>query len=147
MQAYLKFGLTLLVNGVIMYLVMYLMINTWADFYLNINRLYMTILMVAPMAVLMLLTMPMMFENKKLNYMLIGGAAMLFIIALAAVRWQAAVGDSQFLRSMIPHHSSAIVMCREADISDPEIRTLCDKIVQTQQEEIDQMNRIYARQP
>jgi len=40
---------------------------------------------------------------------------------------------------MIPHHSGAILMCREASINDGEIRTLCDKIKAGQQAEIEQM--------
>lgn len=43
---------------------------------------------------------------------------------------------------MIPHHSGAILMCREASLSDPELVTLCGEITQAQREEIDQMERI-----
>jgi uncharacterized protein (DUF305 family) len=35
-----------------------------------------------------------------------------------------AVGDKQFLRSMIPHHAGAILMCEKASIKDAEIRAL-----------------------
>jgi uncharacterized protein (DUF305 family) len=40
---------------------------------------------------------------------------------------------------MIPHHSGAILMCREASLSDPELVDLCGEIV------VDQMERIVAR--
>ena len=45
----------------------------------------------------------------------------------------------QFLRSMIPYHASAILMCNEAAIQDAEIRTLCGAIASSQQAEIEQM--------
>jgi uncharacterized protein (DUF305 family) len=40
---------------------------------------------------------------------------------------------------MIPHHSGAILMCRKADLKDPEIRRLCGEIIKGQQSEIDWM--------
>lgn len=46
---------------------------------------------------------------------------------------------------MIPHHSGAILMCREANIADPEIVGLCEKIKRSQQDEIDQMKAILKR--
>jgi uncharacterized protein (DUF305 family) len=46
---------------------------------------------------------------------------------------------------MIPHHSSAIVMCEESTITDPEIVTLCGQIVKAQKEEIAQMQKILSR--
>ncbi|OWP36679.1 DUF305 domain-containing protein, partial [Klebsiella aerogenes] len=45
----------------------------------------------------------------------------------------------------IPHHSRAILVCQEADITDPEIVQLCDDIVEAQQEEIAQMEEILER--
>jgi uncharacterized protein (DUF305 family) len=46
---------------------------------------------------------------------------------------------------MIPHHSGAILMCREASVSDPEIIALCGNIQRSQRAEIDQMKRILER--
>ncbi len=34
---------------------------------------------------------------------------------------QAGIGDKEFLRSMIPHHSGAILMCEQATLTDPEM--------------------------
>jgi uncharacterized protein (DUF305 family) len=55
------------------------------------------------------------------------------------IRQQTLVSDRQFLRSMIPHHAGAILMCRQAPIADPEIQRLCTTIISSQQAEIDQM--------
>jgi uncharacterized protein (DUF305 family) len=61
------------------------------------------------------------------------------------MRTQAAVGDRQFLRSMIPHHSGAILMCEQASLTDPEITALCRDIVESQRAEIAKMQALLAR--
>lgn len=142
---YAKFGLNLAAGAVIMYLVMFSMIAGLGDFYNNLNMFYMALTMVAPMGVLMLLTMGSMYENRRLNLALHAGLALLFVAALLGTRSQAAIGDAQFLRSMIPHHSGAVLMCREAPVRDPEIVALCGQIIESQQREIDQMKRILER--
>ncbi len=58
---------------------------------------------------------------------------------------QAGIGDKEFLRSMIPHHSGAILMCEQATLTDPEIKALCRGIVDGQRQEIAQMEAILAR--
>lgn len=47
---------------------------------------------------------------------------------------------------MIPHHSGAVLMCKEATISDPEIKALCVGIIQSQEAEIAQMKALLERQ-
>jgi len=137
--------LNLLLSLAIMYLVMFAMIDGWGDFYNNLNTFYMALAMVAPMGALMLLTMGHMYENRKLNLALYLAFAGLFAIGFGATRLQAGIGDVQFLRSMIPHHSGAILMCRQARLVDQEIVDLCGRIQRSQRQEIDQMNRILAR--
>lgn len=46
---------------------------------------------------------------------------------------------------MIPHHSGAILMCKRASLTDPEIVQLCEQIVRSQTEEIAQMEAIVKR--
>lgn len=140
-----KLALTLSINAVIMVLVGYSMIERIDDLYANRNAVYMVIMMVAPMAITMLIVMRSMFPNHRLNAILHGGLALSFLGALVLTRTQAGVGDQQLLRSMIPHHSSAIVMCEQASLRDPEVIALCDFIVRTQHEEIAQMRAILAR--
>lgn len=105
--SYRSFGIELALDFVIMYLVMYTMIASLDHFHLNLNNVYMTLMMVSPMAILMLVFMRSMYPSKRTN-LLIGGAAALT---------QAAVGETEFLRSMIPHHSGAIVMCQQASLT------------------------------
>lgn len=142
---YLRFGVELAIDFVIMYLVMYTMIATLDHFRINLNNLYMTLMMVAPMAAVMLLSMRSMFPSDRANLAILLAAAAIFAGSFYGMRTQAAVGDAEFLRSMIPHHSGAVLMCREARITDPEIKALCDDIIVGQQREIEQMQEILER--
>ena len=72
--------------------------------------------------------------------MVLAGASSIAIVGCwLLIRQQAAISDTQFLRSMIPHHASAILMCQQAPIQDPAIKDLCKGIVTGQQAEIDLM--------
>ena len=142
---YKSLSIEMLIGFVIMYLVMYTMIATLDHFYLNLNNVYMTLMMVAPMAIVMLVSMRSMFQSRRLNLLIGGGAAVVFLASFIAMRTQAGVGDEEFLRSMIPHHSGAVLMCREASITDPEIAGLCREIIVGQEREIAQMKAILAR--
>ena len=142
---YAAFAVQLLISAVFMYLLMYLMIASLEHFHLNLNALYMTAAMVAPMAIAMLLLMPSMYPKGGLNFLLNCLFAAMFVAGIWFTREQTFIDDGQFLRSMIPHHSGAILMCREAELSDPEIVELCGRIVRSQQEEITQMEAILQR--
>jgi len=61
------------------------------------------------------------------------------LIAFVLIRQQAAISDKEFLRSMIPHHAGAILMCEQADLHEPQLQELCRGIVSGQQAEIDLM--------
>lgn len=144
-HAYGMFALNMVLSLAAMYLVMFSMVDGWSDFRNNINMFYMALTMVAPMGIIMLATMGGMYRRKSLNVALYIGLAVLFAAAFAGTRTQAAVGDRQFIASMIPHHSGAILMCREAELSDPELVKLCDDIARAQRDEIRQMDAILAR--
>lgn len=144
-NGYASLALQTAASAIIMYLVMFVMIDSLSSFYNNLNMLYMTLMMVTPMAVLMIVAMRHMFASKVANVALLIGAAVVFAGSFVLIRTQTTVGDRQFLRSMIPHHSGAILMCREAPIRDAEIKALCGGIIRSQQREIDQMKTILAR--
>jgi uncharacterized protein (DUF305 family) len=96
-------------------------------------------LMAAPMVLIELLLMGAMYKNRAANIAIAGAGIIAAIVFFVLIRQQALVGDMQFLRSMIPHHASAILMCEKAPIVDGEIKKLCVGIVESQQAEIDQM--------
>ena len=147
-QHYLMFGVNMAVSFVIMYLVMFSMIWSSGEFVQNLNFFYMALTMATPMGILMLLTMGSMFTNRRINLILHAALGLTFVLALAATRMQTLVGDRQFVRSMIPHHSGAILMCERASLRDAEIRELCFSptgIVESQRREIAQMQAILSR--
>jgi hypothetical protein len=128
-----------LASFVAMYVLMYAMVDRLANVHPNFNQFYMAGLMTAAMIVIELAVMGGMYPDKRLNILLI----VVSLVALAAfwlgIREQAAIDDRQFLKSMIPHHAGAILMCNEASIRDADVQTLCRSIVLGQQREIDQM--------
>ena len=105
----------------------------------------MAILMVAPMAVVMMTMMGKMYPNKMTNAGIVAGAIILFFVTLAALRTQTPVGDVQYLKAMIPHHSSAILTSKQASIKDPVVRKLADSIIASQEREIKEMEAILNR--
>lgn len=133
------------ISGVIMYLVMFVMIDRLSSFYNNLNMVYMTLMMVAPMVVLMVVAMKGMFPSKALNAALLIGSAVAFFGSFALIRTQTTIGDTAFLRSMIPHHSGAILMCEQANLRDAEVKALCGNIIKSQREEISQMKAMLAK--
>lgn len=142
---YLKFWISLAANALLMFVLMFVMIDTIAEFIPNINFAYMALVMAAPMGIIMLATMPKMYRDKKKNLLSYAAMAVIFLASFAFIRNQTFVGNEGFLTSMVPHHSGAILMCREAKITDQEIKSLCENIKKSQQQEIDQMNAIRKR--
>lgn len=144
-NAYKKLVLMGIIHFPIMYAVMFSMVYSWDEIFHNLNTFYMAGMMVAPMIILMPITMSMMYMNKQLNIIVYTVSALLFITFLAFTRGQIFIGDRQFVRSMIPHHSGAVLMCERAKIEDSELKALCDEIIQGQKREIEQMKKILTR--
>ena len=142
---YSKFALLLAGSFVLMYGIMYLNVDLIDHVYLNMTRFYMTLLMVSAMALLMLWMMRMMYQNKKLNMIITVAAIVIFILALAGVRTQTGIGDIQYMKGMIPHHSIAIMVSKRAHLKDPEVKKLSQDIIDAQEKEIAQMKIILDR--
>ena len=101
--------------------------------------------MAAPMVFIEIVVMSAMYPSKKINAAIRATSVVGFVACWVLIRQQTAVGDKEFLRSMIPHHSGAILMCEKAAITDPEIKQLCDGIVAGQKAEIAQMKALLNR--
>lgn len=119
-----------------MYLLMYAMSARLADVYSNLNQLYMAGLMTAAMVIIELLVMGGMYPDRRANALLFLVSAVALAGFFVAIRKQTAISDGQFLRSMIPHHSGAILMCEEASLRDPDLVRLCRSIASDQAREI-----------
>jgi uncharacterized membrane protein len=139
-KLFLALGLSLLV----MFPLTMAFVAQASHFHWNLSNFYMAVMMVAPMGLIMLGVMRGMFPDPRANGALAVGFVALFALGLWLGRTEALVGNEQFLRAMIPHHSRAILVCNEAAITDPEIQQLCEQIVATQREEIAIMERMLA---
>lgn len=132
-------GIMTALSFIAMYFLMYAMVDRRENALMNLNQVYMAGLMAAPMVLMELGVMRAMYHDKRLNAILAGTAVVAIVVFFLFIRRQTAIGDRQFLRSMIPHHASALLMCQRAGISDADIKRLCQGILSSQQAEIDQM--------
>jgi uncharacterized protein (DUF305 family) len=144
---YRQLALMAVLSFIAMYILMYAMVNTVGNVYPSFNQAYMAGLMTAPMIIFELALMGMMYRNKTWNAAIYAGAVVLGLLCFLAIRQQSFVGDRDFVRSMVPHHSGAILMCREADLKDARLRELCRTIIAGQQAEIDRMRAILDDKP
>ncbi|MDP3008175.1 MAG: DUF305 domain-containing protein [Methylotenera sp.] len=145
-QAYLKLLYMVLLSFASMYILMYAMVNQLNNVIPNINQFYMAGLMTMPMVLIEMIVMSAMYMDKNRNKLIIILSFVGLVGFFLLIRFQGAVSEKQFLKSMIPHHASAILMCKETKISDPEIQVLCSNIVSGQQQEIAQMKTLLDKQ-
>jgi uncharacterized protein (DUF305 family) len=137
--SYGRLGAMVGLSFVAMFVLMYSMVDRAENVFPNINQVYMAGLMTAPMVLIELGLMRMMYSDKKTNVIIIGVSILVMVGCYFGVRQQVGVGDKQFLQSMIPHHASALLMCEKAHLQDPEIQKFCNDIISGQQAEIDWM--------
>jgi uncharacterized protein (DUF305 family) len=144
-MSYSKFSVMMLISFIVMYGVMFLNVDDGGHVYLSLTRTYMSLLMVSPMAIMKLLMMGKMYPNKKVNTTIIIGAVAIFGLALTGLRTQTPVDDIQYMKAMIPHHSSAIMTSKNANISDPAVKELSQRIINSQEKEIAEMKAMLKR--
>ena len=144
MNPYLKFAAMIATSTLAMFGLMYL--NTYASdhVFFSETRTYMAFVMGATMAVIMLVYMLNMYKNKFANIAIIAASVIVFAVSLWLVRSQTTVEDVSYMRAMIPHHSIAILTSERANISDPRVRKLADKIIESQREEINEMKALIS---
>ena len=129
----------------IMYSVMYLNVDQLDHIYTAQTRTYMAILMISPMAIVMLLYMWHHYDNRPLNYAIIVGALLVGAGTYHILRQQTFVDEKAWMRAMIPHHSSAIMVSQKAQLTDPEAVQLAKEIIEAQKREIAQMKKMLYR--
>ncbi len=138
-EHYKKLLFMAILSFISMFALMYAMVDTFSNIFLNVNQFYMAGLMTTPMIIIEMALMGSMYTDKKINTAIVAISSILLIAFFVFIRQQSAVSDKQFLKSMIPHHASAILMCEKANLQDPEIKELCKSIISSQQAEIDEM--------
>lgn len=137
---YLKFFGMILTSMIAMYVLMYL--NTAELYHIRWSetRVYMTFIMGAAMAIIMLTFMRNMYTHRAVNFIIYAGSVAVFLISLFLVRTQANVQDSSWMSAMIPHHSIAILTSENAEIRDVRVQELANDIIDTQKREIQEMD-------
>ena len=144
-MSYKHFSIMMVISFLIMYFVMFLNIDDISHYHTSTTRIYMALLMVSPMALVMMAMMGEMYPNRKTNRGIMVAALVVFIVTLTALRTQTPIGDVQYMKAMIPHHSSAIMVSKHANIQDPEVKKLSEQIIASQEKEIAEMNQMIER--
>lgn len=145
MNKYLKFFLMIATSTLLMFFMMYFNLFSFSHFFFSQTRLFMALMMGAAMAIIMLVFMWKMYPNKKVNVVILCGSILLFAGSLFMVRSQTAVDDVAWMKAMIPHHSIAILTSDRANLTDPEVKELAKKILEAQEEEIDEMKELIEK--
>ena len=138
-MSYWRFAAMIATSTTLMFGVMYL--NTFALEHVlwSETRFWMVFVMGAVMAVVMLSFMLNMYKNKVINIAIFVGSVLIFALALWLVRSQSTIGDVEYMKAMVPHHSIAIMTSERAQINDPRVRKLADEIIESQRREIAEM--------
>ena len=138
-SSYTRFLSMIVTSTVIMFGLMYL--NTYAMNHIHFSetRTYMALYMGAVMAIVMIAFMWSMYKNKAMNWAIVGGSVLIFVVSLFLVRSQATIEDESWMSAMIPHHSIAILTSTRADIDDVRVQELANEIIEAQRREIDEM--------
>lgn len=144
MTSYRRFLLMIIASTVVMFGMMYLNTYVLSHVYFSETRAFMALVMGAGMAIIMLGFMWRMYANKPLNVMILAGAAIVFCVSLWLVRSQSTVDDIAWMKAMIPHHSIAIMTSSRANLSDPRVIDLSQRIIEAQEREITEMKRLIS---
>ncbi|GGD88678.1 hypothetical protein GCM10011515_05430 [Tsuneonella deserti] len=139
-----KFAAMIATSTAIMFPLMYQLVYEWDHAVFSLNRLMASLVMGCVMTAVMLAFMWPMYRGKTTKVIVLVGALVGAVALLAINRSQALIGDTAFMKSMIPHHSIAINNARKATITDPRVRKLADGIIEAQVREIAEMKALIA---
>ena len=134
-----RFAAMIATSTFVMFFLMYQLIYTVDHATFSVNRLLSSLIMGAVMTVVMLGYMWSMYKGLGVKVGVLIGAILLGSCLLYLNRTQRLIGDTEFMRAMIPHHSIAINNARKAAIGDPRVRKLADEIIASQVREIREM--------
>jgi len=139
MTEYKKFSDMIVKSTIIMFGLMYL--NTYKEdhVYFSENRVYMALIMGSAMAIIMLSNMQNMYTNRRVNCRIFLFSSLVFVLALWLLRSQELIDDVSWMKSMIPHHSIAILTSERANLKDPRTQDLANRIIESQRQEIEEM--------
>jgi hypothetical protein len=143
-MTYARFGAMMAASVLVMYALMYLNTYSLDHVWFSQTRARRALMMGAAMATLMLAFMLKMYPDKRMNLAIFAVSAIVFAAALWFSRSQQTVGDVDYMKGMIPHHSVAILTSERARIRDQRVRRLADTIIASQEREIAEMKDLIA---
>lgn len=141
-MSYSRFAAMIATSMLVMFGLMYVHTFVWDHVEFSETRAWMTVLMGAMMAIVMLGFMRNMYKNRRVNAAIFVGAALTLVVSAWFIRSQTGVDDVDYMEAMIPHHSIAILTSSRAEIRDPRVRALADKIIRDQREEVAEMQAL-----
>jgi hypothetical protein len=143
-MSYLKFGAMIATSTAVMFALMYLNAYSLDHVQWSETRFYMALIMGAAMAIVMMSFMFGTYGNRLVNVAVLVAGVAVFAGSLHLVRSQDTVDDVDWMKAMIPHHSTAILTSERADLKDAHVRRLADQIIETQRREIEQMQELIS---
>src|SRR3972149_5855200 len=78
----------------------------------NVNKVYMSLLMVSVMLCIEFILM-IVIMKQPISYPLLFGLLLFSLFLVYLIRQQVLINDKQFLKSMIEHHSVALLMAEK----------------------------------
>lgn len=139
-----RFVAMIATSTVIMFFLMYQLVYSWDHALFSLTRLVSSLVMGCVMTAVMLAFMWSMYRPERAKVIVLAAAVVGGVALLAVNRSQALIGDTAYMKSMIPHHSIAINNSRRADIRDPRVRYLADRITRDQVKEIAEMKMLLS---
>jgi hypothetical protein len=113
----------------------YIQANRSEDITNSVGKVYMCTMMGLFMALLSIILNPMFNQGRFLT------ACSLLVITIYLYKIQFGIGDKNYLREMIEHHSMALLTSKEILVKsrNPSVINLATRILTTQEKEIDDM--------
>jgi len=139
-----RFAAMVAVSSFIMFLLMYQLVYSLDHAMFSVNRLLASLVMGCVMSIVMLGFMWSMYSGTGIKIAVLAVATLGAVTLLFVNRSQALIGDSSFMKAMIPHHSIAINNAVKASIHDPRVRRLANEIIESQVREIAEMKLLIA---
>lgn len=137
---YWRFGTMIVTAMAAMFVLMYANTFQFEHVKWSETRFYMTFVMGAAMAGIMLSFMLGMYSRRRVNIGIFAASAVLLVGSIWMVRSQATIQDESYMSAMIPHHSIAILTSERSEIEDFRVCELAVEIIEAQRREISQMS-------
>lgn len=140
--SYMKFAAMIMTATAVAFALLYVKTHSFEHLYWSETRFYMALVMGGAMTVVLTAFMFRVYGNTAVNLVVLSAGICIFAGSLYLVRSQSTVDQVEWMKEMIPHHSSAILTSQRANIADDRVRQLAEEIIRTQQLQIEQMQQL-----